>query len=178
MAWTVITTFVLDQLFGYQSANKIKDNLVSLASRRSGRSLGGTRAPGLPNFAVFDPFTHSYRSKYPGVGPHDVDGYVDIEIDGTLLGGLTCQARVEVRTQRPGVTITPKVRNMTDSSDAGTGVACSVSNADYSGANQKQTIALTIPSGVKKYRLMYTLSSNALEADTWCGGEIECFATA
>lgn len=175
MSWTVISAFVLDQAFGYQTANNLRGNLIALVSRRDGRSLGGSRA--LPNFAVYDPRQMIFRSKYPGVGPHDAENYIDVEIDGTNLSGLTARARVEVR-GRAGVSITPKVRNMTDSTDAGTGAACTASNPDFSGTNQKQTITLTLASGVKKYRLQYTLGANALVADTWCLGEIEIFATA
>lgn len=176
MAWVVVSDFVLDQLLGYQSANKLKNNIVSLASTRVGRSLGGSRTA--PNFAVVDPNTFRLRSKYPGLGPHDAESYLDVEIDQTLMSGLTVRARVEVRTNNPGVSITPKIRNVTDATDAGTGAACTATAADFSGTNQKQTITITLASGIKKYRLMYTLGAHALEADTWCLGEVEIFATA
>lgn len=175
MAWNVITAFVLDQVFGYQSANKIRDNLITLVSRRTGRSLGGSRA--LPNFPVWDDYGDVY-SKPPDLGPHDALDYVDIEIDGTNQGGITYQARVEVRTANPGCSITPKIRNVTDSTDAGTGAACTATNVDYSGTNQRQTITITLAGGVKKYRLQYTLGALGVGMDTWCKGEIESFATA
>lgn len=174
MAWTVISAFVLDQLFGYQTANFIRGNLICLASRRSGRFLGGSRST--PNFPSVNPDDGTVSSYHPSLGPHDAFDYVDVEIDGTNATGLTYQARVEVRVGRTGQSITPKIRNITDSTDAGTGAACSAANGDYAGTNQRQTIALTIPTGVKKYRLQYNVGS--VSGDTFCTGEIEAFATA
>lgn len=174
--WNVVTAFVLDQIYGYQSANKVRENLISLASRRAGRALGGSRT--LPVFAVLDDETGDFESLPPGLGPHDVDDYLDIEIDATNQAGMTFQARVEVRTRWPGNTITPKIRNVTANTDAGTGVACATSAPDYTGANQKQTIAITLAAGINKYRLQYTLSKLGYGMDAWITGEIEAFATA
>ncbi len=91
----------------------------------------------------------------------------------------TLQARVEVRTNDPGVSITPKIINSTDSTDIVVGAACTAGNVDYSGANQKQTLAMTglLTAGIKKYRLQYTLGANA-PVETWAIGELEIFATA
>lgn len=173
MQWNVITAFILDQLFGYQTANKLRENHLVIVSGRLGRFLGGSRE--LPNNVCFPPGQQP-RSKNPGVGPFDALNYVDVEIDGTNQGGLTIQARVEVRTDRSGCTITPKVRNITTGADAGVGLACAASDPAYGGTNQRQTIALTIVTGINKYRLQYTLSTP--NGTTWCTGEIERFATA
>jgi hypothetical protein len=144
MAYTAgIADYILDQVWGYQGANKIKNNIISIASRRGIFPLGGSRNTSIPQVA----------------SAQDAVDYIDIEIDGTNLSGLTCALRVEVRTVNAATSVTPKLRNVTDGSDAGTGVACSATNADYSGTNQKQTITVTIASGVKKYRLMLTPSN-------------------
>jgi hypothetical protein len=175
MTWNVISAFVLDQIFGYQSANKIRQNLVALSARRAGRFLGGSRI--FPNLMA-DTLVGGLKSKViGGLGPFDVFGYIDVEIDGTEQTGQTFQAFVEVRTNNPAVSITPKIRNVTDSSDAGVGAACTATAVDYSGTNQKQTIALTIPTGVKKYRLQFTLGANAQVCETWATGEIVAFTT-
>jgi hypothetical protein len=176
MAWTVISAFVLDQILGYQTMNNIRGNWICLVSRRAGRYLGGSRV--IPGQPVWDELGMRLRSKVLSLGPLDAFDYVDVEIDGTNQTGITYQARVEVRTNNPGVSITPKVRNVTDATDAGTGSACTATAPDYTGTNQKQTIALTIASGIKKYRLMYTLGANAYLIDHWCIGELESFATA
>jgi hypothetical protein len=172
--WNVIGAYILDQVYGYQSANKFRENLIVLASQRRGRFLGGSRL--FPNAMVIDPDTGDLYSKEAGLGPNDVLNHLDVELDGTNQAGMTFQARVEVRTSGSGFAITPKIRNVTDSVDAGTGSSCTATAQDYSGTNQKQTIALTIASGVKKYRLQYTLG--ALGGSTWLTGEIEGLATA
>lgn len=160
MAYTTgIAAYVLDQVWGYQGANKQKNNLLSVVSSRLQHFLGGSRTQSVPQVAA----------------AQDAIDWIDVEIDGTLLSGLTIQARVEVRSAAAGTSVTPTVRNMTDSTTAGTGVSCSATAADYSGTNQKQTIALTIASGIKKYRLQLTPSNTT---NPVMGiGYIEIFAT-
>lgn len=176
MAWTAISAYILDQVFGYQDANELRANIITLASARIGRSLGGTKT--MPNFPVLDPTRLVLRSKYPGLGPHNVENFMDVELDGTLLSGLTVNARVAVRTNNPLVIITPRMWNVTDGTVAGTGSACSAGAPDYTGTNQQQTIAMTVPTGVKQYRLQYSISALALDCDSWVSGEVEVGATA
>lgn len=159
-SWTAIGAYILDQVFGYQTANALRENAIALASRKAIYCLGGSRMTALPQVA----------------SAQDAVDYRDIEIDWTNLAGFTVQLRVECRTINAATTITPKLRNVTDSTDAGTGAACSATNADYSGSNQKQTISITGQSGVKKYRLMGTPSNTT--HPTFVIGDIEIFATA
>lgn len=160
MAWNVVSAYVLDQAFGYQGANRFRENLIALASARIVHSLGGSRATALPLVA----------------SAQDAIDYIDAEIDGTALGGFTKQARVEVRTTNAATSITPRVQNTTDATTAGTGVACTATNTDYSGTAQRQTIALTIATGIKKYRLQGTPQNTT--NGTHAIGYIEMFATA
>lgn len=158
--WNAIADFVLDQRLGYQTANKIKGNIIALASGRLTHYLGGDRLRAVPNVA----------------SAQDAINYIDIELDGTQLAGFTIQLRVEVRTANAGTSVTPKLRNVTDSTDAGTGVACSATNTDYTGTSQKQTITVTLAAGVKKYRLQLTPSNTT--NDVFGTGYVEIFATA
>jgi hypothetical protein len=174
MNWNVIVTYPLNKVFGYQSANKHRDNLIVLASRRAARFLGGSRT--LPNDLATDLYGGPPRSKSAGLGPSNVIDYVDVEIDGTNQVGITYQARVECRVDRVGLSITPKIRNVTDGTDAIAGAACAAVALDYSGTNQKQTLVFVPAAGVKKYRLMFTL--NNVGGSHWLTGEIESFATA
>lgn len=160
MAWNTIAAKVLDDKFGYQSANAMRDNLIALASARLTYHLGGSRQVAIPLVA----------------SAQDAIDWVDIELDGTNMGGLTKQLRVEVRVANAATSVTPKLRNVTDATDAGVGVACSATNADYSGTNQKQTITVTIASGVKKYRLQLTPSNTTHPC--FGIGYVEIFATA
>lgn len=171
--WNVITAFVLDQLFGYQSANKLRENPLAIVSAGLGRYMGGSRD--IPNNPGINLFGGPLKSKQNGVGPYDVYDYVDIEIDGTNQTGITFRARVECRTDRAGCTITPKIRNITTSTDMVTGAACAAGAVDFSGTNQKQTLTFTPTTGANKYRLMFTLSSPS--GSTWMIGELERIAT-
>jgi len=160
MNWNVIAAYVLDNVFGYQGANRHRENLIVLSSRRAVYPLGGSRSVSLPLAAT----------------AQDAESWIDVEIDGTNQGGMTGRLRVECRTANAATSVTPKLRNVTDSTDAGIGVACTATNADYSGANQKQTITVTIASGVKKYRLQGT-PGNATNP-TFVIGYLELFADA
>jgi len=158
MAWTALATFLLDEVFGYQDANEIKDNIIALASGRIGRSLGGSRQVSVPIVA----------------SAQDAIDYIDVEIDGTLLAGLTVRARVEVRTADAGTGVTPKIRNITDSVDAVTGV--SSTSITWGGADSYQTLTFTPVTGIKKYRLMLTPANTT--NPVFGIGEIEIFAIA
>lgn len=142
--------------WGYQTAEKVRQNFETLIGRRAVYPLGGSRNASLQHNAVIDAYD-----------------YLDIEIDGTDLAGLTAQARVEVRVENAGLSVTPSIRNVTDSTDAGTGLACVATSSTYAGTNQKQTIALTLASGVKKYRLRFTPTNNTYRF--WGLGIIEVF---
>lgn len=160
MAWNTIAAYVLDQVFGYQGANKLRENLICLASARKVYPLGGSRQTALPLSAV----------------AQDVLDWIDIELDGTNGGGLTTKLRVEVRTSNAATSVTPKLRNLTDGTDAATGVACTATLADYSGANQIQNLVVTVAAGIKKYRLQMT-ASDAVNA-VYGIGYVERYATA
>jgi hypothetical protein len=174
MSWNIIAQFTFGKRFGFQSAESIRQNLITNISRRVTQPLGGSRA--VPNSPVFNLDLGTQESRHNHEGPHNAYDYVDVEIDGTNMTGVTFVARVQVRVSDPLMTITPKIRNVTDSTDAGVGVACSACDEAYAGTNQKQAISLTIASGVKTYRLMYTV--NLLSGDSWCKGEIISYATA
>lgn len=158
--WNVISTFVVDQVFGYQTADKIRQNMLALASCRSKHQLGGSRQVALDLSAV---------------AQNAID-WIDQELDSTNLAGFTVQARVECRTANAATAITPSVLNVTDAAVAVTGTACTDTNSDYSQANQKQTLVVPLAAGVKKYRLQGT-AGNASNP-TWLLGHLELFATA
>lgn len=157
-AWTIIAAKILDQVWGYPSANQYRENMIALASRKAIHHLGGSRSVSLPLVA----------------SDQNAESWVDIEIDGTNLGGFTKQLRVECRAGA-ATAVTPKLRNMTDSTDAGVGASATGTAADYSGTNQKQTITVTLASGVKKYRLQGTPANTT--DPTFVIGHLEIFAT-
>lgn len=140
MGYTAITAYVLDQVFGYQSANALRLNIEALLACMFPKDLGGSRSMALPRTA----------------SALDAIDYRDIDIDDTDLSGLEVHAKVEVRTTNAATSITPKIRNITDGADAVVGASCTATNADYTGTNQKQDLTLTLTTGLKKYRLQAT----------------------
>lgn len=150
------SSFQLNDRWGFQTAEKVRQNFLALVGARAVYPLGGSRNSALQHNAVIDAFD-----------------YLDIELDSTNLGGLTVRARVEVRVENSGLSVTPQIYNFTDSSVAGTGSACTATTADYSGSNQKQTIMVTLAAGVKKYRLRLTPTNNTYRL--WAIGYLEIF---
>ena len=70
------------------------------------------------------------------------------------------QVRFLCRVSNAGINVTPKIYNLTDAADAtvsGT-AACSATNEDYSGSNQRQTITLTVPAGTKEFQPRLTIA--------------------
>lgn len=149
--YVALSDFVLDQLLGYQDMNEILGNIVAGLSARHSHFLGGSRQIGVRSAAYVD-----------------VPNYLDVELDGTNLGGLTKQARVEVRTANVGTIVTPRVRNVTDGSDAGVGAAYST-DTNWN----PQTIALTLAAGSKTYRLQ--LTGDDANVEIFAIGYIEIF---
>lgn len=154
MPWNAISAFVLDQIFGYQTANKLRENAIALASAKLVHELGGSRLFGMKTAAYAD-----------------VPDWRDVVIDGTNLGGFTKVARVQRRTSNVATSVQAKIRNITDGTDAGVGVAYS---ADTNW--NEETITLTLAAGIKTYRLQH-IGGNATN-DIFSIGRIEIFATA
>lgn len=158
MTWNAIAAYVLDLMWSYQKANLLRENAIVLAARRAVYPLGGSRQVSLPLVAAVQ----------------DAIDYQDIEIDGTSLGGFTKRLRVQVRSENAATSITPKLRNVTDGTDAGVGAACSA--VTFAGANGIQSIAVVLAAGVKTYRLQGTPSNAA--NPTYVIGYLEVFADA
>lgn len=90
-----------------------------------------------------------------------VPGWIDVVINGTTYAASTVTARVDVRTGSAGTSVTPKIYNVTDSEDAGTGDSCIATDTDFTGTNQVQAFPITLAPGVKTYRLMLDAGNNS-----------------
>lgn len=150
------SAYVAGDKFGYQTAELIRQNFRALSRARHVYPLGGSRHQALQHNAVIEAYD-----------------YLDIEIDNTELAGLTVTARVDVRVENAGLSVTPSIRNVTDGSDAGTGLACAATATDYSGTNQQQEFAVTLASGIKTYRLRLTPTNNTYQF--WAIGRLDLF---
>ena len=106
MPYSIPSDFVLDQLFGYQTANNIKNSVAAIVSVRLEKSFGGSREVSVNHSGTFDVFE-----------------YRDAEMNSSQLTGLTVRARVEGKTANAATSITPRVRNVTDGADHVTGTA-------------------------------------------------------
>lgn len=134
-------SFIAGSKWGFQTAEECRQNFDVLAALRSHRFMGGSRSTALQHDDVVNIFD-----------------WVDIEFDGTHFqsGGWTIRVRVELRVENAALAITPKVRNITDGSDAVVGTTCNASDDDYSGTDQKQSLSFTPATGTKVYRVQIT----------------------
>lgn len=156
MNWNVIIAKVLDNPWGFQSANKVRENLICLASRRATYHLGGSRQISLPLVGSVQ----------------DAIDYLDVELNGDNVGGFTVSARIECRTGNAATAIIPQIYNVTDATVAIAGASCA--STTFGGTNGIQTLTVPIASGTKKYRLRGT-PSNALNP-VYLIGYLEIYA--
>lgn len=125
--------------------------------------LGGSRNDGLLD-----------ATKFSLDGFYNAWNWQDIELNSDDYAGWTVRARVECRTSDVGTSVIPRIRNITDNVNAGVGAACVADDVEYGGLEQKQTIALTLGAGVKKYRLQ-AVPGNA-NTDVFVIGHLEFIA--
>lgn len=151
MPYDIPTDYVLDQLFGYQSANKIKNSIKALAAARLEKSFGGSRE----NSVLFN-------------GTFAVLEARDVEWDSLQLSGLTTRARVEGKTSDAATSVTPRIRNITDATDLITGTAITAT------VFTEQILAMALVAGLKKYRLQGVTNNG--NNDVWLFGVSETYA--
>ena len=137
MAFTSFTDFVLDQVFGYQSANKLKNNAEALLYYRLERSLGGSRENGVKASGTLDPYE-----------------FREVQLVSTNLSGLSIRARVETKTENAGTSVQPKIYNNTDT-------AVHVAGTSHTGTSFVEELLTITPltSGTKKYQLKLTTNN-------------------
>lgn len=142
--------------FGYQSAQKMKDAIDLLALGVFFRSLfgGGSETVGL-DVGVGTGFVRALEQ-------------IEIEIDntGNQVSGsddLICQVRLSVRVANAGISVTPRVYNLTDATvPTQTGaVACSATA--LGGTNSDQTISFTPAAGKKRYIVQVQKSADTFQ---------------
>lgn len=121
--------------------NEIRDSII--ANSFAVYPLGGSRTIAIAGGAT------TYQ---------DAPDYVEFEVPTTTYTGYVYKALVEVKTENAATTVTPKIRNVSDGSDAVVGSAgTSTSWGTY------QTLTFTVTAG-KKYRLMFSKSDDLYAA--------------
>lgn len=122
-------------LFGYQTAEKIRQNFDVLGYIGDHLPLGGDEAIG----------------SVTGAGVWEaVDATKEYTLNGDELDGLTLELVAFYKTENAAQSVQLRLRNLTDSSNA---AVTSVSTAT---TLTTETVAVTLPSGAKRYRLERT----------------------
>lgn len=95
---------------------------------------------------------------------------------------LIVQVRFWLRVSNAGISITPKMLYgategaITSVATLTTPVACSATNDDYSGANQKQTIAMALPSGANYFKPQITIAGTPADAyQAWAKARVDLY---
>src|SRR5512138_334824 len=131
--------------FGYQTAEKIRNDMDIAAYIAGHLDLGGDERGILS--ASYVP----------------VNGSRSFDLNGDSLGGMTLEAVVFYYTANASTTVNVRVRNTSDSSNAGT-----ISAASAATTVTREVVTLTLASGIKTYRLELT-GSDALNG-VYCWG--------
>jgi len=145
------TPYIASDEWGYETANKVRNNMDLLASGQLVRNqyVGGSHHIGIVQDTVCD-----------------VINAVDFAIDNTSTqwsgtSGITVQIKVRLRATG-STTVTPRIYNVTTAAAATISGASAASGTatDYSGTGQQQTLVLTLASGLNEYRLQITPSND------------------
>lgn len=136
------------EYFSATIINQLRRALYLFAAGTFARSLpiGGSKTRGL---------------RYAGT--IDAVDAVEFEIDNTSnavssSAGLQVPITVLVRVENAAIAVTPRIYNVTQAAEATvTGAApCTATAEDYSGTDQRQTLQLTLQTGVNVYKLQFT----------------------
>ena len=142
---------------------------------------GGTATPGYEEWnqllgsiraALFNPIPlgGSSTEPHPGAAYQRVTHAVPFQVPATEQTGGVWKARVYLKCEDAAVTITPKIRNITDGSDEVVGDACSGTSDAYTGTNQNQLLTFT-PAVGKIYEL-HAVKSDTTK-DCWVVGTLQ-----
>jgi hypothetical protein len=145
----------LTEYFSATIVNQLRRALYLFAAGTFHRSvpIGGSKTRGL-RFA----------------GTIDAIDAVEFEIDNTSNAvsssdGLHVPITVLVRVENASIAVTPRIYNVTQAAEATvTGAAACVAIADdYSGADQRQTLLLTLQTGLNVYKLQFTATDSTYQ---------------
>lgn len=141
----------LTERFSASRINELRQALYLFAAGTFHRSvpIGGSKSRGL----MFS-------------GTIDALDAVEFEVDNTSNGvsasdGLVVPVTVHLRVENAALAVTPRIYNVTQAAVATTtgGAACAATAEDYSGTDQRQTLLLTLQTGVNVYKLQFTATS-------------------
>lgn len=143
----------LTERFGAPRLNELRSAVWMFGAGTFHRSvpIGGSKTRGLMAAGVIDA----------------IDA-IEFEVDNTssfVMGstGVLVPITVLVRVENAAVAVTPRIYNVTMAAEATTtgGAACNATAEDYSGTDQRQTLLLTLQTGVNTYKLQFTSTGSA-----------------
>jgi hypothetical protein len=140
------SAYQLNDKFGYQTAEEIRQALDLLANIGAGYDLGGDEQP----MTVATPATYQAVN-----GPRTWD------LNGDNFGGMTLQIVFFSYTSAGATSVTPRLRNTTDSTTAAQGAAVTATSVT------SEVVTVTLASGVKTYRLEWTASNTTNPVYAW-----------
>lgn len=141
---TTIAAYVNNSPFGYQDAERARQDIDICAYLAGHLDLGGDERPILS--ASYTP----------------VNGHRSFDLNGDSLGGMTLEAVLFFYTANAATTVNARVRNTTDGSNAGAIAAASAATSVT-----REVVTLTLASGVKTYRLEVTGSDASNPVYCW-----------
>lgn len=125
------------------------------------------------SFAEFSLGGSRSQACQEGGGYKDVPEFIDFTVPTAIYGnssGMTFEAVIETRVENSGISLTPKIRNLTDSSDLVVGSASTSTTGSSDGQIwASQTLTATFVVG-KVYRLMVVKSADTYAA--WAVGKV------
>ena len=121
--------------------------------------------------AIYNPIPlgGSLDTAHPGDSYQRVVGCVPFKLPSTVEAGGVWKAHVLMDCEDAAVTITPKIRNVTDGTDAVIGSACSGTDDAWTGTGQDQLLTFT-PAVGKIYELWAMKSG--LTKECWIVGTL------
>ena len=131
VVWKAVAYIVGDK-FGYQTADKARQNDDLLAYCGFHGDLGGAEDVGIITGAATWQPVRTYR---------------EFTLNGDSLGGLTLDLVAFYKTSNAATAVQVRLRNITDSTTAATGTSSTSTTV------VKETITVTLASGDKNYRL-------------------------
>ncbi len=91
-----------------------------------------------------------------------VNGARTYDLNGSTLGGMTLEAVIFYYSSNAGTTVNARVRNTTDSSNAGAIAAASAATTVT-----REVVTLTLAAGVKTYQLQWDASNTTNPVYCW-----------
>ena len=105
-----------------------------------------------------------------GGGYLDAPEFVDFSISSAIYGGATFEAIIETRVENAGISLTPKIRNLTAASDAVVGSASTSTTGSSNGAIWASQTLTFVPTAGNVYRLQVVKSADTYAA--WTMGRV------